>query len=284
MIVAPLYRRGPRAAGSDGNPPHRALPRWWSELIIVVALYVLYEITRGLRHSPRHTADRNGRLLLRWERHAHLAPEHALNHALHHLPPLAVAAAYFYATLYFVVTPSVLVWIYRAHSAQYRRARSWLAAATFGALIGFYLFPITPPRLLPGSKIRDTVADVHQWGWWSAQSSAPRGLGGLANEYAAMPSLHVGWALWAGWLIARHARRRAVKLLGVTYPIATTLVVVSTGNHYLADAVAGVTLIIVTGAAMAAIGNAPIGDAHDLPELAPSREHALIGVGHEPPT
>jgi hypothetical protein len=103
--------------------------------------------------------------------------------------------------------------------------------ATLAGLIGFWLFPATPPRLLPGSGIRDTLADVHQWGWWAGPSSAPRGLGSLANEYAAMPSLHLAWALWAGWLIARHAHHRLIAISGAAYPVLTAFVVMATGNR-----------------------------------------------------
>lgn len=139
-----------------------------------------------------------------------------------------------------------MIWLYRAHPAHYCGARTWLATATFSALIGFWLFPVTPPRLLPASGIHDTLADIQPWGWWSGQTSAPSGLGGLVDEFAAMPSLHVGWALWSGWLVVRHARRPAVRALGAAYPVVTTFVVLSTGNHYLADAIVGACLIMIT--------------------------------------
>jgi hypothetical protein len=223
--------------------PARHLPRWWTEVVLVLALYGCYDATRGLRRGSASTADHNGWLLLHWESAAHLAPEHVLNHLLGQVPALAVLAAYFYATLHFVVTPGVLVWLYRRHPVNYRQARTVLAVATTASLVGFWLFPVAPPRLLPGSGIRDTLADVHQWGWWSGQTSAPRGLGSLANEFAAMPSLHVAWALWAGWLIARHARHRIVRVAGGAYPILTALVVMSTGNHYLLDVLAGAAVL-----------------------------------------
>jgi membrane-associated phospholipid phosphatase len=227
------------------------LPRWWAEVALVAMLYAGYDATRGLRHGSVSTANHNGWLLLHWEQTSHLAPEHALNQLLWHVPALAVLAAYFYATLHFVVTPAVLIWLYRRHPSQYVRARTVLAIATVAALIGFWLLPTTPPRLLPGSGIRDTLADVHQWGWWSGPSSAPRGLGSLANEFAAMPSLHAAWALWAGWLIARYARHRAVRIAGVAYPILTGLVVMSTGNHYLLDVLAGAAVISLAAAIVA---------------------------------
>ena len=258
-----LHSRPRLLSGSRTRPPEhrssprpaRLTPRWWTEVGLVLAIYVAYDATRGLQHTRINTADHNGQLLFRWEHELGLSPEHALNQALHHLPALAVLAAYYYATMHFIVTPAVLVWLYRSHPRRYRQARTWLATATVTALLGFWLFPVTPPRMLPRSGIRDTIADVHQWGWWSGHTSAPRGMGSLVNEFAAMPSLHVGWALWAGWLIARHAQRHWLRGLGVIYPFATTIVVLSTGNHYLADAVVGAALIALAGAATSIRGS-----------------------------
>ncbi|MFG2476340.1 phosphatase PAP2 family protein [Streptomyces fagopyri] len=230
------------------RPAGRVLPPWWVELLLVGALYAVYEASRGLQRGWNATADRNGRSIQRWEDAVHLAPEQPLNQALHHLPVLAVMAAYFYATLHYIVTPAVLVWLYRAHPTHYRSARTCLAATTLTALIGYWRFPATPPRLISHGGIHDIVADVEQWGWWSGRTSAPGGLGGLVNEYAAMPSLHVGWALWSGWLLFRHARRRTWRGCGLAYPVLTTLVVVATGNHYLADALVGALLIALFGA------------------------------------
>jgi hypothetical protein len=68
-------------------------------------------------------------------------------------------------------------------------------------------------------------------------------MGALANEYAAMPSLHVAWALWAGWLIIRHAKHSVFRVLGASYPVFTTFVVMATGNHYLLDVVAGAAVL-----------------------------------------
>jgi hypothetical protein len=159
---------------------------------------------------------------------------------------VAVASGYFYATLHFVVTPAVLIYLYRRRPDTYRSARTALVLATAAALVGYFLFPTAPPRLLSGSGFTDTMATVSNWGWWGHEGSAPRGLGGLTNQLAAMPSLHVGWALWSGWCLARYARARKVRVLGAVYPLLTTLVVMSTANHYLVDAVAG-SLVVITG-------------------------------------
>jgi len=207
---------------------------------------VAYDTTRGLRQGNLSSANSNGGRLLSWEQALHIAPEHALNQLLWHVTALAVVASYIYATLHFIVTPAVLIWLYRRHPGVYRSARTTVALGTGIALVVFWLVPTTPPRLLPGDHIHDILASVHQWGWWGGDGSAPRGLGGLTNQLAAMPSLHVGWALWSGWLVARYARHISVRVLGAFYPVVVTLVVMGTGNHYLLDALGGTVVIALS--------------------------------------
>ncbi len=101
-----------------------------------------------------------------------------------------------------------------------------------------------PPRLLPGGNgFIDTMAQYGSYGWWGSDASAPRGMGHLTNEYAAMPSLHVGWSLWCGIMLFRFGRHWTVRALGVLYPVVTALVVMGTANHYLLDAAAGVLVM-----------------------------------------
>jgi hypothetical protein len=125
-----------------------------------------------------------------------------------------------------------------------------MVATVFG-LIGFTLLPVAPPRMLPGFV--DTMSQYSQFGWWSQDASAPRGVGQFTNEFAAMPSLHVGWALWCGWQLVRHGQHRITQVSGVLYPALTTLVVIATGNHYLLDAVAGVAVVMLAGMAVGGV-------------------------------
>lgn len=240
-------RRVARILRRAAHSPRRSAPAatlsWWRELILVAALYTVYEFTRGLHQGGLDKALANGRSILHWEQVSHLDPEDFLNQALGHMTWLAVIASYFYSTMHYLVTPAVLIWMYRKHSEHYRFARTTLAVATISGLVGFYLLPTAPPRLLSGSGLEDTLESVSNWGWWSGDGSVPRGLGGLSNQFAAMPSLHVGWAIWSGVLIAMYAKRRWVRVLGGLYPVATSLVVMATGNHYLLDVLAGAAVI-----------------------------------------
>jgi hypothetical protein len=262
MPHLPEAQRSPRPEPgvADRRPPaseqatawHRR-PIWWREITLIAIVYGAYTITRGATNSSVGNADDFGRALLEWERTWHLAPEHGLNELLWRLPVLAVAASYFYATLHYVLTPAVLIWLYRRRPHRYRAARTTLLLATVLGLAGFVLLPTTPPRLLPGEDFHDTLATVSDWGWWGSEASAPRGLGSLTNQYAAMPSLHVGWALWTGWLLARHARRRSIRTAGALYPALTTVVVMATANHYLLDAAGGVIDVALAAGLVAVV-------------------------------
>jgi membrane-associated phospholipid phosphatase len=220
---------------------------WRRELLLVAALYGAYEASRAIADSDAGPSIRNGRAILNWETAWHLDPERWLNHMVDQSPVLAVVSSYYYSVLHYLVTPLVLLWMFRRYSAHYRFARTALALTTIIGLLGFYFLPTAPPRLVPGSGIDDTLADFANWGWWSNHGSVPRGLAHLSNQFAAMPSLHVGWAIWAGFLLWRFGRRWWTRWLGVAYPIGTVLVVLDTGNHYLLDAVAGAATIALAG-------------------------------------
>ena len=217
---------------------------WWHEVVLLGLLYLAYEIARGMVDQDLPTALANGHSLLDWERDLHLDPERWLNMTLHRSLVLAVGFSYYYALLHYLITPVVLVWMYRCHVDYYRRARSWLIASTMLGLIGFAALPTAPPRLLR-IGFHDTLADVQHWGWWGGEASAPKGFGGLTDQFAAMPSLHVGWALWCGVLLFRFARNRYLRVLGVLYPLITAVVVMSTANHYLVDVLAGVVVMVL---------------------------------------
>ncbi|HVV76451.1 MAG TPA: phosphatase PAP2 family protein [Mycobacteriales bacterium] len=211
--------------------------RGFREVVLIAAVYSLYDMTRYLVEGKTSVAMRHGHDLLRFEQRLGVAPEHALNKVFTTHLALALPADYVYATLHYIVTPVVLVWMWRRHSDAYGRARTVLMVATILALVGYSLFPVAPPRLLPG--FLDTMAKFSHYGWWSTAASAPRGLGADTNQFAAMPSLHVGWAIWCGWMMVRYGSHRITKMFGVAYPLVLSLDVMATANHYLLDVLAG---------------------------------------------
>ncbi|WP_163549129.1 phosphatase PAP2 family protein [Candidatus Frankia nodulisporulans] len=216
------------------------LPVWWVEVLMLAVLYYSYTGTRSFADASAADAIRLGHDLLRLETWLHIDIELSLNRWVQSVPVVAVLCCYYYGTLHFVVTPSLLIWTHRRNIGNYSQIRWTLVVTTLISLLGFFLFPTAPPRLLPGEPFTDTMAHFEAWGWWTGTASAaPQGLEGITNQFAALPSLHCAWALWCGFLLFRYGRRRITRVLGLLYPAATVFVVMSTANHYLLDAAAG---------------------------------------------
>jgi hypothetical protein len=228
--------------GTEVSPATRL--RWWSELPLILLVYACYSAGRLLARGDVGTAVEHGLAILRIEKALHLNAEHPLNELFTREPWVGVPADFWYASLHYLVTPVLLVWVFRSRRVHYRAARTWLMTSTFIGLIGFTLLPTCPPRLLAaGHGFVDTMAQYSSYGWWAGEASAPRGLGGMTNQYAAMPSLHVGWSLWCGVILWRYGGTRTAKVLAVAYPLVTTIVVMGTANHYFLDAVAGAAVM-----------------------------------------
>jgi hypothetical protein len=216
-------------------------PRWWQEIALIGLSYWLYGIVRNTVPRETSIAERHGRSIAHLQDDLHLNFERSVNTFVAAHEPLAQVMDYYYATLHFVVTAAVLIWLYMAHPRVYRGARTVLFATTLLALIGFFLYPTAPPRLLPARfGYIDTLLKFHTWG-----SLADTGIAQHSNQYAAMPSLHIGWALWCALSIFHCARRAWVRYGAFLYPIATLLVIVGTANHYILDAVGGAFTVAV---------------------------------------
>ncbi|MDT3398900.1 phosphatase PAP2 family protein [Streptomyces sp. B1866] len=210
-------------------------PRLWFEILLIGVSYWTYTLIRNAAPDQRTTALRNADWIWTGEHRLGMAFERAVNHTLDSVGWLIVGMNYYYATLHFVVTIGVLVWLYRWHPGRYAAARLALFLTTGVALLGYYFFPLAPPRLMDGGRFVDTVVAHHTWG-----SMASGNLASVSNQYAAMPSMHIGWSLWCGLTIAALARPAWVRTLGLLYPAATLLVIVATGNHFWLDAAGGV--------------------------------------------
>lgn len=223
-------------AGTSAKPPRAVRrPSIWFEIVLVGVFYAVYSAIRNAVPEQRAQALDNADWVWRTEQFLGIAVEDTVNHAADSVTWLILTMNYYYATLHFVVTVVVLVWLYTAHPGRYAATRLVVFATTGTALLGYYLFPLAPPRLMRGDGFIDTV-QVHQtWG-----SMASGNLADMSNQYAAMPSMHVGWAVWCGVTIAALAKPLWVRLLGVLYPLVTLVVIVCTANHFWLDAVGGV--------------------------------------------
>ncbi|MGR3934271.1 phosphatase PAP2 family protein [Streptomyces sp. BRA346] len=230
----------PRAGVSLGSRP-----RWWTELPLIAVVYLAYAGGRLLGQGDVTTAVNHGLGILRFERRFNIDFESPLNDLFTRHAWIGIPADFVYASLHYAATPAVLVWLWkRGRNADYRFARTWLLITTMIGLIGFVVVPTCPPRLLEaGQGFVDTMAQYSSYGWWGGDASAPRGMGGLTNQYAAMPSLHVGWALWCGIALWWQGRSVWSKIIAVVYPLVITLVVMGTANHYFLDAAAGAAAV-----------------------------------------
>jgi PAP2 superfamily len=230
--VAPVATGDPIKAPEDQSAGKR--PRLYREILLIALCYSAYSLVRNLVPTTHTEALRLGRQLLGLERTLHIDPELALNHLFIHVHWLGVGANYYYSTLHFVVTPVVLGWLYLRHQERYVLYRRLIFATTVLALVGFYLMPLAPPRMLPGYL--DTVLAWHTHGLYASGASP---VGSVSNQYAAMPSLHTAWSLWCAIAVADVVRSRWLKVAVFCYPLATITVILGTANHYFLDAVGG---------------------------------------------
>lgn len=218
-------------------------PRWWFEIAMIYGIYAVYSLIRNGVHNVEGTAFANGAHILRIEDRFGLAWERGMNTFLDHTPSVAAVCAVVYASLHFIVTPGTLVWLYVRHHRHYRFTSTVIVVTTCLALIGFYTLPTAPPRMFGAEGFVDIMAKTGSWGWWP-ESGTPAS-DNISNQFAAMPSLHCGWATFCGISIVLFTKNSVARVLGALYPLLTYFVVMGTANHYLLDVVGGVVTLAV---------------------------------------
>ncbi|MFH8730065.1 bifunctional glycosyltransferase 87/phosphatase PAP2 family protein [Streptomyces sp. NPDC017964] len=218
-------------------------PNLLLELLLIRVGYYAYQQVRlaatgGTNSGGRATAEAHGTQVHSLEKFLHIDIEHWVNHAVVQVPWLKSFFNFYYESFHFIVPLTVLAILYVRRPAQYRWARSALGFATVLALIGFWFYPLAPPRLMPALGFIDTLHGVQDF------SKPDYGtLTALTNQYAAMPSLHFGWSLWCGLVIVVFARRWWIKAIGLIHPLCTISAIIATGNHWVLDAVGGATVV-----------------------------------------
>lgn len=213
-------------------------PVLWRQVLIGLALFGLYLLIDSLQNPARRAAaDRHGRAIYRLEQALHLDIEHALNNWLAPHPLLSTLANYEYAWTYILSALALLTWTYLRRPDLWRMTRDSFVVMNLIAFLAFWLYPTTPPRLLPELGFVDTVTRGGTFGSWG------NNLVDSANQLAAMPSLHVGWALWVSVILARITARRSVQLVSAVHVALTGFVIMATANHFFLDGVAVVVPI-----------------------------------------
>jgi membrane-associated phospholipid phosphatase len=209
-----------------------------------MGFYVVYQIVRGVADRNLANAYSNGEWVVLEEKHLGALFEPAVQRVVDTSSILVTLTSYTYWLSQFVVVALALVWVYFRHHERFSWFRNWLIAANLLGLVGYILMPTAPPRMFPEWGFIDTLA---QYSSLNHQS----GLIALgSNPYAAMPSLHAMDAFIVGVVMASLCRSRIAKAIWYAWPVWVAFAVVSTGNHYWLDVVAGVLLAIVAGIAL----------------------------------
>lgn len=215
------------------------------ELVCVLALYAVYEAARGVVVGDRRIAVDHARSVAALERSLNVFVEPHVQAAAGLIPGLIGVLGCLYLTLHLTVTGLYLLWLHRRRPVAYPGVRNVLLIASGLALIGFLVFPTAPPRLA-GLGVADTISHGH--------IDLNHGLvGALYNPYAAVPSMHVGYAVIVGWSLYRHGGHRSLRALAFLYPVLQLFVVVATGNHFLFDATAGVLVAGIAAVTVAVL-------------------------------
>ncbi|MFF7180740.1 phosphatase PAP2 family protein [Streptomyces sp. NPDC008121] len=254
-------------------------PRIWFEILLIAVSYWTYSLIRNAVPEQKAQALRNADWIWQAEESLGLAFEQTVNHAVNSVTWLIVSMNYYYATLHFIVTIGVLVWLYRWQPGRYAGFRTVLFSTTGVALVGYYLYPLAPPRLMNGQAFVDTVLVHHTWG-----SMASGNLKNMSNQYAAMPSMHIGWSLWCGLTIFLLAKAPWARILGLVYPAATLVVIVATANHFWLDAVGGmICLAFGFGVSYVWYGSLPQRLSRTVDGPAPARRGAVPDSAEQDP-
>jgi hypothetical protein len=268
-----------KADGPDGTgeltAARRLGLRWWHEVLYIVLVYVAYSAVRNQFGSGAGTsvdadpAFHHGEAIIQLERNIGTYFEARLQEWYLGLPGHGVIRFWnvYYGIFHFVVTGAALVWLYRAQPWRYRLWRNTLAATTLVALIGFASFSLMPPRLMDdpgiygGCRIYAAGQDLPErageppcdefgyidtvavYGGWASFGSDE--MAAVSNQYAAMPSMHIGWSTWCALVLVPLIRRRWLKVLAAAYPLITLLDIILTGNHYWIDGIGGLACLAV---------------------------------------
>jgi membrane-associated phospholipid phosphatase len=215
---------------------NRVLPRGAGDLLRQIVLfcgaYWAYRIVRGVVDGEAILAFANARGVISLERHLGLFVEPSVQAWTTSRTWLIDVASWMYLNCHFVVTTFTLAFLYLFRNERFYFVRNMFMVAMGIALVGYLVFPTAPPRMLPEWGFSDSVAD-----FTGVNDSASANL--LVNPFAAVPSMHVAFALMLAVPMVRLARRRWVKALWSVYPALLTFVVVSTGNHFVFDAITG---------------------------------------------
>ena len=219
--------------------PARVLPNGWLDVLRQVLLfglaYLAYRVVRGMVEGRAGAAFQHARDLIQVERTLHFFVEPSVQAWASGSHFLMDGASWLYVNAQTSVTLAALIYLYLRHNRSFYFVRNMFMIAMVIALVGYVVFPTAPPRFMPEWGFIDSVSDftgVHV-------SHASSSMSALLNPYAAVPSMHVAFALMIGWPLAMLSRRSIVRVVWIIYPFLMTFVIVATANHFILDALLG---------------------------------------------
>lgn len=253
---------------AEAEDDHAGL-RWWKEVVLAAVVYAVYSVVRnqfGSAGGDPGPAFGHAKDIIAIEDALGLYVEPTVQQWYLGLPAHGLIRLWnvYYGIAHFLVTFVALVWMFRRHPLRHRLMRNTLALTTAMAMIGFAAYSLMPPRLLddpgeyggcqvyapeaagavpagaltaPGCDRFGFVDTTATYGGWI--SFGNEGMKEVSNQYAAMPSMHIGWATWSAFVLFPLVRRRWAKALVVAYPFLTLVCIVLTANHYWLDGLGG---------------------------------------------
>ena len=206
-----------------------------------MGFYVVYQVVRGEADRSVAHAFHNGETVLRTESHLGALFEPAVQRVVDTSTILVTLTSYTYWLSQFAVVGVTLLWVYFKHHERFAGFRNWLIVANLVGLVGYILMPTAPPRMFPEWGFVDTLAQ------YSSVNHDSGLIAFASNPYAAMPSLHSMDALIVGIVMFSLVRSKLAKAVWLAWPLWVGFAVISTGNHYWLDVVAGFALALATG-------------------------------------
>lgn len=219
----------------------RLLPHGWKDLLRQILLFagafITYDLVRGLvGHGNLYKPFGDAMRIIDIERAVHIFVEPSINAWVQNTHWLMDVADWVYLNGHFFVTLGALAFIYVCRNASFYFVRNVVMVSMATALVGYWLYPTAPPRLMPEWGFTDTVSQLVTGGaGWSDNTPA----GAFVNAYAAVPSMHVCFALIIGVSMSRLVRHRWARIAWLLYPLLVTFVVVATANHFFIDVFLG---------------------------------------------
>jgi hypothetical protein len=227
-----------------GHLQARALPHGWLDLARQVAFgvvgYLFYSLVRVLVAGSPAAAFENARGVIQLERTLHVFVEPSIQTWAYGSHLVMGLSSWIYLNAQTSITIGGLLYLYFRRNGSFYFVRNMFAVAMLIALVGYAVFPTAPPRFLPewGGPTHpfiDSVGDITHIQVGHASAAMDK----LFNPYAAIPSMHVAFAIMIGWPLASLARSRAVAVLWRLYPLLIAFVIIATANHFIIDALLG---------------------------------------------